>query len=104
MVTMTRRAYAENYGPTKGDMVRLGDTNLWIEIEQDLTRPGDELMIGAGKSFRDGEGIKPGARASTGALDIRDPTWPLPEEIKPEANSTLRVASESASSLDTSGA
>ncbi|QEW18596.1 Urease subunit alpha [Marinibacterium anthonyi] len=70
MVTMTRRAYAENYGPTKGDMVRLGDTNLWIEIEQDLTRPGDELMIGAGKSFRDGEGIKPGARASTGALDI----------------------------------
>lgn len=70
MVTMTRKAYANTYGPTKGDMVRLGDTNLLIEIEEDLTQPGDEILIGAGKSFRDSEAVKARARNSTGALDI----------------------------------
>jgi len=53
---ITRKAYAEDYGPTTGDSIRLGDTNLWIKIEKDYTVYGDELKYGEGKSFRDGMG------------------------------------------------
>ena len=48
MVTMTRRAYAEMFGPTTGDCVRLGDTPLLAEVEHDHAVPGDECMIGGG--------------------------------------------------------
>ena len=51
-----RRAYAEMYGPTTGDRVRLADTDLWIEIERDLTLYGEEVKFGGGKVIRDGMG------------------------------------------------
>jgi len=56
MVTMTRQAYAEMYGPTTGDRVRLGDTALFIEVEDDKTIYGDEVKFGGGKVIRDGQG------------------------------------------------
>jgi urease subunit alpha len=51
-----RRAYAEMYGPTLGDRVRLGDTELWIEVERDHTTYGEEVKFGGGKVIRDGMG------------------------------------------------
>ena len=56
MATITRTAYAEMYGPTTGDRVRLGDTELWIEVEADRTIYGDEVKFGGGKVIRDGMG------------------------------------------------
>ncbi|MFZ1909110.1 MAG: urease subunit alpha [Burkholderiales bacterium] len=53
---MTRQAYAEMYGPTVGDRVRLADTELWIEVEKDLTVYGEEVKFGGGKVIRDGMG------------------------------------------------
>ncbi|MDG1162709.1 MAG: urease subunit alpha, partial [Burkholderiales bacterium] len=51
-----RRAYAEMFGPSVGDRVRLADTELWIEVEQDKTIPGEEVKFGGGKVIRDGMG------------------------------------------------
>jgi urease subunit alpha len=51
--TIDRRHYADLYGPTTGDRVRLGDTNLWATVERDLTHPGDECVFGGGKVLRD---------------------------------------------------
>ena len=56
MRTIERRAYAEMYGPTKGDRVRLGDTELLIEVERDHTIYGEEVKFGGGKVIRDGMG------------------------------------------------
>jgi urease subunit alpha len=56
MKTVERRAYAEMYGPTTGDRVRLGDTDLVIEIERDHTIYGEEVKFGGGKVIRDGMG------------------------------------------------
>ncbi|WP_110658060.1 urease subunit alpha [Salinicola halimionae] len=56
MVKITRQAYADMYGPTVGDRVRLGDTELWIEVERDATVYGDEVKFGGGKVIRDGMG------------------------------------------------
>ncbi len=56
MVTISRQAYAEMYGPTVGDRVRLADTELWIEVEQDRTVYGDEVKFGGAKVIRDGMG------------------------------------------------
>lgn len=67
---MTPDAAARVYGPTAGDRIRLGDTSLIAEVEHDFSRPGWELLIGAGKSLRDGEGISAGTTASDGALDV----------------------------------
>jgi urease subunit alpha len=53
---LSRRAYAEMYGPTTGDRVRLGDTDLMIEIERDHTIYGEEVKFGGGKVIRDGMG------------------------------------------------
>ena len=53
---LSRRAYAEHYGPTTGDRVRLADTALWIEVEKDYTRYGEEVKFGGGKVIRDGMG------------------------------------------------
>ena len=50
MTTLDRQAYAEMYGPTTGDRVRLGDTALWIEIEEDRTFYGEEVKFGGGKA------------------------------------------------------
>ncbi|WP_110928994.1 urease subunit alpha [Bacillus massiliglaciei] len=56
---MSRRQYADMFGPTKGDLVRLADTDLFIEIEEDLTQYGDEVKFGGGKVIRDGMGQHP---------------------------------------------
>ena len=56
MVKISRQAYAEMYGPTTGDRVRLGDTALIIEVEHDHTVYGDEVKFGGGKVIRDGMG------------------------------------------------
>src|SRR6476620_3152025 len=53
MVQIPRSEYASLYGPTVGDQVRLGDTDLWIEVEQDLTAGGEEAVFGGGKSIRE---------------------------------------------------
>lgn len=51
-----RAAYAEMYGPTTGDRLRLADTELWVEVERDLTVYGEEVKFGGGKVIRDGMG------------------------------------------------
>ena len=56
MSTLNRRAYAEMYGPTTGDRVRLADTDLMIEVEKDFAVYGDEVKFGGGKVIRDGMG------------------------------------------------
>lgn len=56
MAKISRRAYTEMYGPTVGDRVRLGDTELIIEVEKDFTQYGDEVKFGGGKVIRDGMG------------------------------------------------
>ena len=56
MSTLNRRAYAEMYGPTTGDRVRLADTDLMIEVEKDYAVYGDEVKFGGGKVIRDGMG------------------------------------------------
>ncbi|NEO62055.1 MAG: urease subunit alpha [Moorea sp. SIO4G2] len=66
---MDRRAYAETYGPTVGDRIRLADTELVIEVEQDYTTYGDEVKFGGGKVIRDGMGQSPISRAE-GAVDL----------------------------------
>ncbi|BAU40650.1 Urease subunit alpha [Leptolyngbya sp. O-77] len=65
---MDRRAYAETFGPTVGDRVRLADTELIIEVEQDFTTYGDEVKFGGGKVIRDGMGQSPISREG-GAVD-----------------------------------
>jgi urease subunit alpha len=54
--TIGRQAYAEMFGPTTGDRVRLADTDLWIEVEKDHTTYGEEVKFGGGKVIRDGMG------------------------------------------------
>ncbi|CAD5952773.1 Urease subunit alpha [Planktothrix agardhii] len=66
---MDRRAYAETFGPTVGDRVRLADTELIVEVETDYTNYGDEVKFGGGKVIRDGMGQSPISRAD-GAVDL----------------------------------
>ena len=54
--SMTREAYAGMFGPTTGDLVRLGNTELWIKVEKDMTSYGDEVKFGGGKTIREGMG------------------------------------------------
>jgi urease subunit alpha len=68
MVTITREAYANLYGPTKGDRVRLADTELIIEIEEDRTIYGEEVIFGGGKVIRDGMGQ--GQRLASEVADV----------------------------------
>ncbi|MFN5827445.1 MAG: urease subunit alpha [Rhodobacterales bacterium] len=65
---MSRATYADMYGPTTGDRVRLGDTDLIIEVERDLTTYGEEVKFGGGKVIRDGMGQSQIPRAG-GAAD-----------------------------------
>lgn len=62
--------YAAMYGPTTGDKVRLGDTDLFIEIEKDYTVYGEEMKFGGGKTIRDGMGQSASASGKDGALDL----------------------------------
>ena len=70
MTRMTRADYARMYGPTTGDAVRLGDTSLLAEVEQDHAAYGDECLHGGGKTLRDGLGLTPGYDSAMGSLDI----------------------------------
>ena len=65
---LSRSAYAAMYGPTTGDKVRLADTELFIEVERDLARYGEEVKFGGGKVIRDGMGQSQVSRAD-GAMD-----------------------------------
>jgi urease subunit alpha len=65
-----RRTYADHYGPTVGDKVRLADTDLFVEIEGDHTVYGDECKFGGGKVIRDGMGQSPEATRAAGAPDV----------------------------------
>ena len=67
-----RKTYADLYGPTTGDRVRLADSELIIEVEHDYTVYGDEITFGGGKVIRDGMGQSSNAtrEGSNGALDL----------------------------------
>ena len=67
MTTISRRAYADMYGPTCGDRIRLGDTSLLLEVEADHTIRGEEVKFGGGKVIRDGMGQS--QRPSNEAVD-----------------------------------
>ena len=71
-LSIDRRAYADFYGPTVGDRVRLADTDLIIEIEKDFTVYGDEITFGGGKVIRDGMGQNSTMSRSidSGVLDL----------------------------------
>jgi urease subunit alpha len=68
MVDLDRERYAALYGPTAGDQVRLGDTDLWVQVEEDRTIGGDEAVFGGGKSIRESMLQSRQGRAE-GALD-----------------------------------
>ena len=70
MAQISRQEYAGLFGPTVGDKIRLGDTDLYIEIEQDLRILGDEALYGGGKTLRDGMGMNNQLTSSGGALDL----------------------------------
>ena len=71
-LNIPRRTYADLYGPTTGDRVRLADTELLIEVEKDFTVYGDEITFGGGKVIRDGMGQSSRAlrEGTHGALDL----------------------------------
>ena len=66
--SMTREAYCSMFGPTTGDVIRLGSTDLWIKVEKDFTVYGDECSFGGGKTLREGMGQASG-RADSESLD-----------------------------------
>ncbi len=68
-MNIPRRQYVDLFGPTVGDRIRLADTDLLIEVEDDLTTPGEEAKFGGGKVIRDGMGQSPTATRASGALD-----------------------------------
>ena len=68
MSRVTRRAYADMFGPTTGDRLRLADTDLLVEVESDLTTYGEEVKFGGGKVIRDGMGQSQASQAE-GAVD-----------------------------------
>ncbi len=66
---LSREEYTDLFGPTEGDRLRLGDTNLLAKIETDHTVPGEEAVFGGGKTMRDGMGMQSGTTQAEGALD-----------------------------------
>ena len=69
-LNIPRRTYADLYGPTTGDRVRLADTELMIEVERDYTHYGDEITFGGGKVIRDGMGQNVSGTRANGVLDL----------------------------------
>jgi urease subunit alpha len=69
MKQIERNEYISMYGPTEGDKIRLGDTDLFIEVEKDYTVYGDEMKFGGGKTIRDGMGQNADITGKNGALD-----------------------------------
>ena len=70
MAKMDRASYAQMFGPTTGDKVRLGDTDIWVQVEKDYTTYGDEVKFGGGKVIRDGMGQSQRPSAETVDLVI----------------------------------
>jgi urease subunit alpha len=70
VVKLDRRTYADHYGPTTGDRLRLADTDLVVQIERDWTVYGDEAKFGGGKVIRDGMGQSPTASRAGGSPDL----------------------------------
>ena len=68
MARISRQAYADMFGPTTGDKIRLADTELIVEVEHDFTTYGEEVKFGGGKVIRDGMGQSQVTR-SDGAVD-----------------------------------
>jgi urease subunit alpha len=69
VLKLTRKQYTDLYGPSAGDKIRLGDSELMIEVEKDLITPGDEVVFGGGKTIRDGLAQASGVTNADGALD-----------------------------------
>jgi urease subunit alpha len=70
MATISRQDYNNLFGPTVGDKIRLGNTDLYIEIEKDLRYYGDEAVYGGGKTLRDGMGSANNITSQAGSLDL----------------------------------
>ncbi len=70
MATITRKAYGDLFGPTVGDKIRLGDTDLYVEIERDLRGYGDEVVYGGGKTLREGMGLANSITSAAGSPDL----------------------------------
>ncbi len=70
MATISRQEYNNLFGPTVGDRIRLGNTNLYVQIEKDLRVYGDEVVYGGGKTIRDGMGTANEITSQAGSLDI----------------------------------
>ena len=70
MATISRQEYNNLFGPTVGDKIRLGDTDLYVEIEKDLREYGDEVVYGGGKTLRDGMGLANTMTSEEGSLDL----------------------------------
>ena len=70
MAKISRRQYADLYGPTTGDKIRLSDTDLYIEIEKDLRVYGEEAVYGGGKTLRDGMGYDNALTSAGGCPDL----------------------------------
>ena len=70
MAKISRQEYNNLFGPTVGDKIRLGDSNLYVEIERDLRVYGDEAVYGGGKTIRDGMGLANTITSDEGALDL----------------------------------
>ncbi|PCD23943.1 hypothetical protein AU210_015457 [Fusarium oxysporum f. sp. radicis-cucumerinum] len=67
--SISREKYASAYGPTTGDCIRLGSTDLWVKVEKDCTSYGDECTLGCGKTIRDGMGAASGC-SDADCLDL----------------------------------
>ena len=70
MAKISRQQYSDLYGPTTGDKIRLGDTDLYIEIEEDLRVYGEEAVYGGGKTLRDGMGFDAELTSASGSPDL----------------------------------
>ncbi|HYT97113.1 MAG TPA: urease subunit alpha [Casimicrobiaceae bacterium] len=70
MAEISRREHASLFGPTTGDRIRLGDTDLYVEIERDFRGFGDEVVFGGGKSIREGMGFDNTLTSAAGAPDL----------------------------------
>lgn len=70
MATISRKEYNNLFGPTVGDKIRLGNTDLYVEIEKDLRTYGDEVVYGGGKTLRDGMGLANECTENAGSLDL----------------------------------
>ena len=70
VLKLTRKQYTDLFGPSQGDKIRLGDSDLIIEVEKDLISQGDECVFGGGKTLRDGLAQASGVTNANGALDF----------------------------------